>query len=141
MEQLLTESVSQPRFNTFLIGLFAVLALVLAIIGIYGVMSYDVSQRTGEIGIRVALGAQVGDIMSLMLRQGAALTLVGLALGILGALALTRFLKSLLFEVAPHDLSTFAFVSLVITVVAMVACYVPSRRATRVDPLVALRHE
>ncbi|PWT90074.1 MAG: hypothetical protein C5B55_10270 [Blastocatellia bacterium] len=141
MNQLLAESVAQPRFNTFLIGLFAVLAFVLAAIGIYGVMSYDVSQRTGEIGIRLALGAQIGDVFKLVLKQGALLTFGGLALGIAGAFALTRFLSVLLFEVTPTDISTYAIVSLLISLVALIACLIPSRRATRVDPLVALRHE
>lgn len=100
-----------------------------------------VSQRTGEIGIRLALGAQVGDILRLILRQGAILTLGGLALGIGGAIVLTRFLSALLFEVTPTDLSTYAIVSLLIVLVALLACLIPSRRATRVDPLVALRHE
>jgi putative ABC transport system permease protein len=141
MTQLLQQSVSQPRFNTFLIGLFAALAFVLATIGIYGVISYDVSQRTGEIGIRVALGAQITDIMSMVLKQGAALTLVGLLLGMLGAFALTRFLTVLLFEVTPTDLPTYGIVSVLILAVAMLACLVPTWRATKIDPLVALRHE
>ena len=141
MTQLLAESVSQPRFNTFLMGLFAALAFILASIGIYGVISYDVTQRTSEIGIRVALGAQVPDILKLILKEGAVLTLSGLALGLLGAFALTRFLTALLFGVSPNDPSTYAIVSVLVVFVAMAACLVPSRRATKVDPLVALRHE
>lgn len=141
MSELLAESVAQPRFNTFLIGLFAMLAFVLAAIGIYGVMSYDVTQRTGEIGIRLALGAQVSDVMRLVLKQGALLTGAGLAVGIGGALLLTRFMQVLLFEVTPTDLWTYAIVSIVIAIVATAACFIPSRRATKVDPLVALRHD
>jgi putative ABC transport system permease protein len=141
MNQLLSESVAQPRFNSFLIALFAVVAFVLAAVGIYGVISYDVSQRTSEIGIRLALGAQVNDIMRLILRQGALLTVAGLALGLVGALALTRFLNVLLFEVTPTDAATYAMVSVLIVFVSILACLIPSRRATRVDPLTALRHE
>jgi putative ABC transport system permease protein len=141
MNQLISESLAQPRFNTFLIGLFAALAFILAAIGIYGVISYDVSQRTGEIGIRMALGAQARDIVKLILRQGALLTLGGLGLGIAGAFALTRFLAGLLFEVTPTDPATYVTVSVLLTVVAIAACLIPSRRATKVDPLVALRYE
>jgi len=141
MNQLISESLAQPRFNTFLIGLFAALAFILAAIGIYGVISYDVSQRTGEIGIRMALGAQARDIVKLILRQGALLTLGGLGLGIAGAFALTRFLAGLLFEVTPTDPATYVTVSVLLTVVAIAACLIPSRRATKIDPLVALRYE
>ena len=141
MNQLISESLAQPRFNTFLIGLFAALAFILAAIGIYGVISYDVSQRIGEIGIRMALGAQARDIIKLILRQGALLTLGGLGLGIAGACALTRFLAGLLFEVTPTDPATYVTVSVLLTAVAIAACLIPSRRATKVDPLVALRYE
>jgi len=141
MTQLLAESLAQPRFNAFLTSLFAVLAFILAAIGIYGVINYDVTQRTSEIGIRMALGAQAGDILRLVLRQGVLLTLTGLALGLIGAFALTRFLTQLLFEVHPVDPATYLIVALLLTVVAMVACLIPSRRAARVDPLVALRYE
>jgi putative ABC transport system permease protein len=141
MNELLSASVAQPRFNTFLIGLFAALAFVLAAIGIYGVISYDVSQRTSEIGIRMALGAERRDILKLILRQGAVLTLAGLVLGIAGAFALTRFLSGLLFEVRPTDPATYVVVSILLTAVAIAACLIPSRRATKVDPLEALRYE
>jgi putative ABC transport system permease protein len=141
MESLISESLAQPRFNTFLIGLFASLAFILAAIGIYGVISYDVTQRTGEIGIRMALGAQSTDILKLILKQGAVLTLSGLIVGIAGALALTRFLTGLLFGVEPADPATYVIVSVLLSVVAIVACLVPSRRAAKVDPLEALRYE
>ena len=141
MTQLISESVSQPRFNTLLIGLFALLAFVLAAIGIYGVISYDVSRRTGEIGIRMALGAQSRDVVRMVLRQGLALTVGGLLAGVAGAFALTRFLASLLFEVKPTDPVTYTLVAVVLGVVALAACLIPARRAAKVDPLVALRCE
>jgi len=141
MTRLISESVAQPRFNTFLIGLFAALAFVLAAIGIYGVISYDVTQRTSEIGVRMALGAQSRDILTMVLKQGILLTLGGLILGLAGALALTRFLSGLLFEVKPTDPAIYVIVAILLTIVAIVACVIPSRRATRVDPLIALRYE
>jgi putative ABC transport system permease protein len=141
MNQLISQSLAQPRFNTFLVGLFAALAFILAAIGIYGVISYDVSQRTGEIGIRMALGAQSSDILKLILKQGALLTFSGLLLGIAGAFALTRFLTGLLFGVEPNDTATYVIVSVLLTIVAFAACLIPSRRASRVDPLEALRYE
>jgi len=141
MTQLLADSVAQPRFNTFLIGLFAALAFVLAAIGIYGVINYDVTQRTGEIGVRMALGAQSRDVLRLILRQGFLLTLGGLAAGLAGAILLTRSLTSLLFEVKPTDPLTYTVVATLLAVVAIVACLIPARRATKVDPLVALRYE
>jgi putative ABC transport system permease protein len=141
MTALLSESVAQPRFNTFLIGLFAALAFILSAIGIYGVINYDVTQRTGEIGIRMALGAQSRDVVRLILRQGILLTLGGLVAGIAGAFALTRFLSGLLFEVKPSDPLTYVAVSILLAFVAIAACLIPARRATKVDPLVALRYE
>ncbi len=141
MTQLLTESLAQRRFNLVLLGGFALLALVLAGIGIYGVMSYSVAQRTREIGVRIALGAQSGDVLKMVLSHALGLTAIGLALGLVGAFALTRFLVTLLFEVRPTDLTTFAIVSIVLGAVAIAACLVPARRATKVDPLVALRYE
>jgi putative ABC transport system permease protein len=141
MTALLSESVAQPRFNTFLIGLFAALAFILSAIGIYGVVNYDVTQRTGEIGIRMALGAQTRDVLGLILRQGLLLTVAGLMVGLAGAFALTRFLSTLLFEVQPTDPLTFTAVSILLAVVAFAACLIPARRATKVDPSVALRYE
>ena len=141
MTQLLDEAVAQPRFNSFLIALFAVLAFVLAAVGVYGVISYDVAQRTNEMGIRLALGAQANDILRLILKQGAWLTVGGLALGLAGAFALTRFLTVLLFEVTPTDAATYAIVSALIVLVSTLASLIPSLRATRVDPLTALRHD
>jgi len=114
---------------------------VLAAIGIYGVMSYSVTQRTREIGVRIALGAQTGDVLKMILSHALGLTAVGLVLGVAGALALTRFLVTLLYEVNPTDVTTFAIVSLVLGAVAIAACLIPARRATKVDPLVALRYE
>jgi putative ABC transport system permease protein len=141
MEDLMAVSLAQHRFNMLLLALFAALALILAAVGIYGLMAYSVSQRTHEIGVRLAIGAQRRDVLRLVLRDGARLTLVGIAIGIIAALALTRLMASLLFEVAPTDPATFAAVAILLEIVAFAACYIPARRATRVDPLVALRYD
>ncbi len=141
MEQLVAQSVAQRRFGMFLLGIFALLALVLAAIGIYGVVSYSVTQRTQEIGVRMALGASASDVMKMVLRNGMTLALVGVGLGLVGALGLTRLMSRLLFEVTPTDLTTFALVSAGLIVVALLACYLPARRAMKVDPLEALRYE
>ena len=141
MDEWLTTSVSAPRYRTSLLGLFALVALILASTGIYGVMSYSVAQRTHEIGVRMALGAGRFHVLKLVVRQGMGLVGIGVACGLLGAVALTRVLSSLLFQVTPKDPLTFTAVAVFLTLVALVACYIPARRATKVDPLVALRYE
>jgi putative ABC transport system permease protein len=138
IDRLMSEAVAQPRFRTMLLGSFSAVALLLAGIGIYGVMAYSVTQRTQEIGIRMALGAQTRDVLQLVVRQGLTLTLIGIAAGLLGALAATRLIASLLFDVRPNDLMTFAAISALLALVALLACLVPARRAAKVNPLVAL---
>ncbi len=133
------EALALPRFNTFLLGVFALLALALTLVGLYGVMSYSVTQRTQEIGIRMALGAQVGDVLRLIVGQGMKLVSVGVLLGLAGALAATRLLQSWLYDVSASDPLTFAGVALLLAIVAFLACWIPARRATKVDPMIALR--
>jgi predicted permease len=141
MDQLLADSLSRSRFTMLLLGIFAVVALVLAAVGIYGLIAYSVTQRTQELGIRIALGAQRRDVLRLVLVQGTCLTLLGVAIGVLAALALSRLLGTLLFSVSATDPLTFAGVAGLLAVVAQIACFIPARRATRVDPMVALRYE
>ena len=141
MDQLLSSSIVQPRFYTSLLVAFGLVGLALAAVGVFGLVSYSVTQRTHEIGIRVALGAQRGDILYLVIGLGLRLTLIGVVSGIAGALGLTRFLSSLLYGVKPTDPATYGFVAAILVVIALLACYIPARRATRVDPMVALRCE
>lgn len=141
LDQVFSTSLDQRRFSLIIFGVFGTVALLLAAMGIYGVTSYAVAQRTQEIGIRMALGARMGDVLKLVLKSGMSLALIGSALGILGAFAITRVMSSLLFGVTPTDAVTFGLVSLTLIAVAFVACFIPARRATKVDPLVALRYE
>ena len=141
MSEVAAGSFAERRFNMTLLSLFAGLALVLAAIGIYGVMSNAVTQRTQEIGIRLALGARAVDVLKLIIRDALALVCIGVALGLAGAYALTRLMTTLLFGVTPTDGLTIAVVSAVLIGIALLACFIPARRATKVDPLVALRYE
>lgn len=141
MENLISDSLVPQRTTSIALALFASVALLLACIGLYGVLAYSVSQRTQEIGVRVALGASRGEVLRLVLKQGLTLAVTGLALGMVAAFGLTRLLENMLFDVAPHDPATFVAVSLVLTVVAALACAIPARRAAKVDPMVALRYE
>jgi putative ABC transport system permease protein len=141
MSEVAASSFAARRFNMSLLSVFAGLALVLAAIGIYGVMSNAVTQRTQEIGIRLALGARAIDVLKLIIRDGLVLVSIGVALGLAGAYALTRLMTTLLFGVTPTDGLTIVVVSAVLTGIALLACFIPARRATRVDPLVALHYE
>ncbi|MGH9732124.1 MAG: ADOP family duplicated permease [Candidatus Acidiferrales bacterium] len=141
LDQIVYVQEATPRFHAVLLGSFGVLGLLLALIGIYGVVSFSVGQRTHEIGIRMALGAQRTDVMRMVLRESMLLAAIGIVTGVAGALALTRYLRSLLFEIKPTDPVTFISVAILLAMVAFAACYIPARRAMRVDPMVALRHE
>ena len=141
LEKVVDDSIAQRRLNMLLMGLFGGLAMLLSAVGIYGLLSHAVTQRTQEMGIRMALGAQVGDVLKLVLRQGMTLAVAGVAIGLAGAFALTRLIRGLLFEVGPHDAMTFVVVAAVLMIVALLACYLPARRATKVDPLIALKYE
>jgi putative ABC transport system permease protein len=139
MQQALAFSIAQPRFDTMLLTVFAGIALALAAVGIYGVVAYSVAQRTHEIGVRMALGAGQSHVWSLVLRQAGRMALAGIALGLGGALVLTRLLKTLLFGTSATDTLTFVAVAATLLVVALVAAFIPARRATRISPMVALR--
>jgi putative ABC transport system permease protein len=141
VEQIVYERSTPKRIMTAMMGVFGVFALLMAGAGLYGVMAYAVSRRTHEIGVRLALGARPSDILRMITRQGMKLTLAGLAFGLAGALALTRVMSGILFGVSAADPLTFILISLLLMCVALLACYLPARRATKVDPLAALRHE
>ncbi len=141
MDEALADFTAQPRFNTLLLGAFSAIALALAAVGIYGVMSYTVAQSAREIGIRMALGAQTRDVLKLVVGQGLILTIIGIALGLAGALGVTRLLNKLLFEVTATDSVTFMATAAILAFIALVACYLPARRATKIDPMIALRTE
>jgi len=141
LDEQLTGPVGPMRSNMQLLSVFAALALILASVGVYGLMAFFVSQRTQEIGIRIALGARSADILRSVVGQGLKLTLIGTGIGLAGAFAVTRLISSLLYDVSPTDPLTFAFVPLVLIGVTLLACYVPARRAAKIDPMVALRYE
>jgi putative ABC transport system permease protein len=141
LDEVVSGALAERRFTMLLLALFAATALALSAIGIYGVMAYFVTQRTHEIGIRMALGASRGDVLSMVLGQGARLAAAGVAAGVIGALLVTRAIAALLFMVGPRDPWTIAALSITLSAVALLACYIPARRATRVDPIRALRYE
>jgi putative ABC transport system permease protein len=141
LENLITDSLNARRFSLLLLGSLAALALVLALVGIYGVMSLATRQRTHEIGVRMALGAKGSDVLKLVMSHGLKLAAFGVGLGLAGAFAMTRLLRTLLYEVSATDPVTFLQVALLLTLAAVAACYIPARRATRVDPMIALRYE
>jgi ABC-type antimicrobial peptide transport system permease subunit len=141
MTERVGESIAQPRFQAGLVNLFGAVALLLAACGIYGVLAYAVTQRQREIGIRMALGAQKHNVLLLVIGQGMKLALAGVVIGVFSALALTRVLRNLLYEVKPTDPLTFAVVTLLLVAIAVFACWLPARRASRIDPMEALRYE
>jgi putative ABC transport system permease protein len=141
LDQVFSSSLDQRRFSLVVVGVFGAAALLLAAMGIYGVTAYVVTQRTREIGIRMALGAQLGDVLKMMLRYAMSLVIIGTIVGVAGAYAVTRVMSNLLFQVTPTDLATFVAVPVILLLVALVACLIPARRATKVDPLITLRYE
>jgi putative ABC transport system permease protein len=141
MDEWVSNSAAQPRLNTVLLSVFAFIALLIASIGIYGVLAYSVSQRTTEIGLRMALGATSADVLRLITGEALRVTIAGIAAGLLGAVALGKVLSGLLYEVAPRDLATYGATAAALTVVALAASLIPAFRAARVHPMVALRHE
>jgi putative ABC transport system permease protein len=141
LDAVVAKAIARPRFDTFLLGIFAIVALILASVGLYGVMNYSTTQRTHEIGIRMALGASRSQIMRLVLGDGMSLTFIGILLGLAGSVALTRVMESFLFDVSPTDAMTFVGVSLLLAAVSLLAAYLPARKATRLDPTIALRCE
>ena len=141
MESVISESIATPRFRTFLLGVFVAVALILAMVGIYGVMSYSITQRTHEIGIRLALGAQTSDVLKLVVGHSMALAFVGVVIGLAASFALTQVMSQLLFGIKPTDPLTFSVIALLLISVALLACCIPAQRATKVDPMVALRYE
>jgi len=141
IDEVLSQALWAPRMGAGLLALFGGLALILAVIGVYGVLSYSVNQQTREIGIRMAMGAQSGPVLRLVVGQGLRLAFAGMAVGLIVALLAMRLLSSLLFGVSAHDPLTFVGVSLILTIAAVLACYIPARRATKVDPIIALRYE
>jgi putative ABC transport system permease protein len=141
VEEILTSQVATPRLYMILVGLFAAVAVVLAVLGIYGLLDYIVNQRSNEMAIRVALGAAAQSIVRMVIREGVRLSAIGIVLGLVGTLLLTRLIRSLLFDVSPTDPVTFTCVALLLLIVAIAACYIPARRAAKADPMSVLRHE
>ena len=139
MEAIVAQSLTRDRFSALILGAFGCLAVILAAVGIYGVIAYSVAQRTNEIGVRMALGAQGADVVWLVLRQGLRLVIIGIAIGLLISAVATRVLAAVLFGISPADPGAFGAVALLLGLVALLACWIPARRATKVDPLVALR--
>lgn len=141
MEEVVADSIAPRRFSRLLIGILAAVALILAIVGLYGVLSYSVTQRTREMGIRLTLGAQRNDVVKLIVKQGMSLALIGIGIGLAAALMLTRIMTRVLFGISSTDLTTFAAITLILAAVAFLASYLPARRATKVDPMVSMRSE
>jgi putative ABC transport system permease protein len=141
MDEVVARSLAARRFALEILGIFAIVAFLLACVGIYGVMAYAISQRTGEIGLRMALGARRGDILRVVLNEAALIVIAGVGAGLLGSLLLTRFLQNLLFDIKPTDPLTFGALTILLAGVALLASFIPARRASRIDPLIAMRHE